>query len=49
MKKGKNSIYNLILKIREKVEQAKKVKTCSEQWNVQEERLSKVNRNELDL
>lgn len=30
MKKGKNSIYNLILKIREKVEQAKKVKTCSE-------------------
>ena len=30
MKKGKNSIYNLILKIREEVEQAEKVKTCVE-------------------
>ena len=31
MKKEKNSFYNQILKIREEVEQAEKVKTCIEQ------------------
>jgi len=49
MKKGKNSIYNLILKIREEVEQAEKVKTCIEQLQEQKKQLSQVKRNELDL
>ena len=49
MKKEKNSLYNQILKIREEVEQAEKVKTCIEQLKEHEKRLSQVKRNELDL
>lgn len=49
LKKEKNSLYNQILKIREEVEQAEKVKTCIEQLQEQEKRLSQVKRNELDL
>lgn len=49
LKKDKNSLYNQILEIREEVEQAEKVKTCMEQLQEQEKRLSQVKRNELDL
>lgn len=49
LKKEKKSIYNQILEIREEVEQAEKVKTCIEQLQGQEKRLSQVKRNELDL
>jgi len=49
IKKEKNSLYNQILKIREEVKQAEKVKTCIEQLQEQEKRLLQVNRNELDL
>ena len=49
MKKEKNSLYNQILEIREEVEQAEKVKTCMEQLQEQEKRLTQVKRNELDL
>ncbi|WP_462133559.1 MobQ family relaxase [Peptostreptococcus stomatis] len=49
MKKEKNSLYNQILKIREEVEQAEKVKICIEQLQEQEKRLTQVKRNELDL
>ena len=49
LKKEKNSLYNQILEIREEVEQAEKVKTCIEQLQEQEKRLTQVKRNELDL
>ena len=49
MKKEKNSLYNQILKVREEVEQAEKVKNCIEQLQIQEKQLSQVKRNELDL
>ena len=40
LKKEKKSLYNQILEIREEVEQAEKVKTCIEQLQEQEKRLS---------
>ncbi|HEL0559380.1 ATP-dependent exoDNAse (exonuclease V) subunit alpha [Streptococcus equi subsp. zooepidemicus Sz105] len=49
LKKEKKSLYNQILEIREEVEQAEKVKTCIEQLQEQEKRLSQVKQNELDL
>lgn len=49
MKKDKKSLYNQILKIREEVEQAEKVKTCIEQLQKKIEELTQVKRNELDL
>ncbi|ERJ82531.1 hypothetical protein HMPREF1987_01417 [Peptostreptococcaceae bacterium oral taxon 113 str. W5053] len=49
LNKEKKSIYNQILKIREEVEQAEKIKTCIEQLQEQEKRLTQVKRNELDL
>lgn len=49
LKKDKNSLYNQILEIREEVEQAEKVKTCIEQLQEREKRLTQVKRNELDL
>lgn len=49
MKKEKNSLYNQILKIREEVKQAEKVKTCIEQLQEQEKRLTQVKKQELDL
>ncbi|MDY6232758.1 MAG: conjugal transfer protein TraA, partial [Peptostreptococcus porci] len=49
LKKEKNSLYNQILEIREEVGQAEKVKTCIEQLQEQEKRLTQVKRNELDL
>ena len=49
MKKAKNSLYNQILEIREEVKQAEKVKTCIEQLQEQEKRLTQVKKNELDL
>ena len=49
LNKEKKSIYNQILKIREEVEQAEKIKTCIEQLQEQEKRLSQVKKNELEL
>ena len=49
LKKEKKSLYSQILEIREEVEQAEKVKTCIEQLEGHEKRLSQVKRNELDL
>ena len=49
LKQEKKSLYNQILKIREEVGQAEKVKTCIEQLQKQEKRLSQVKRNELGL
>ena len=49
LKKEKNSLYNQILEIREEVKQAEKVKTCIEQLQEQEKRLTQVKKNELDL
>ena len=49
LKKEKNSLYNKILEMREEVEQAEKVKTCIEQLEGHEKRLSQVKRNELEL
>ncbi|MDK7723021.1 MobQ family relaxase [Peptoniphilus lacrimalis] len=49
LKKEKKNLYSQILEIREEVEQAEKVKTCIEQLQEQEKRLSQVKRNELDL
>lgn len=49
LKKEKKSLYNQILKIREEVGQAEKVKTCIEQLQEQEKRLSQVKKNELEL
>ena len=40
LKKEKKSLYNQILEIREEIEQAEKVKTCIEQLQEQEKRLS---------
>ena len=40
LKKEKKSLYNQILEIRDEVEQAEKVKTCIEQLQEQEKRLS---------
>ena len=49
LKKEKKSLYNQILEIREEVAQAEKVKTCIEQLQEQEKRLSQVKKNELEL
>ena len=49
MKKEKNSLYNQILEIREKVKQAEKVKTCIEQLQEQEKQPTQVKRNELEI
>ncbi|AEJ24993.1 MobA/MobL family protein [Streptococcus equi subsp. zooepidemicus] len=49
LKKEKKSLYNQILEIREEVGQAEKVKTCIEQLQEQEKRLSQVKKNELEL
>lgn len=49
LKKDKKNLYSQILEIREKVEQAEKVKTCIEQLQEQEKRLTQVKRKELDL
>ena len=49
LKKEKKSLYNQILKIREEVGQAEKGKTCIEQLQEQEKRLSQVKKNELEL
>lgn len=49
LKKEKNSLYNQILEIREEVGQAEKVKTCIEQLQEQEKRLTQVKKQELDL
>ena len=49
LKKKKNSLYNQILDIREEVEQAEKVKTCIEQLQVQEKRLTKSKSQDLGL
>ena len=49
LKKEKNNLYNQILKIREEVEQAEKVKTCIEQLQEHSKQLTQVKRNELDL
>ena len=49
LKKEKKSLYSQIIEIREEVEQAEKVKTCIEQLQEQEKRLSQVKRNELEL
>ena len=49
LKKEKKNLYSQILEIREEVEQAEKVKTCIEQIEGHEKRLSQVKRNELDL
>ena len=49
LKKEKKNLYNQILEIREKVEQAEQVKTCIEQLQEHSKELSQVKRNELDL
>lgn len=49
LRKEKNSLYNQILEIREEVKQAEKVKTCIEQLQGQEKRLSQVKKNELEI
>ena len=49
MKKEKNSLYNQILKIREEVGQAEKVKTCIEQLQEHLKELAKVKKNELEI
>ena len=49
LKKEKKNLYNQILEIREKVEQAEKVKTCIEQLQEQKKELTQVNKQELDL
>lgn len=49
LKKEKKSFYNQILKIREEVEQAEKVKTCIEQLQEHSKQLTQVKWNELDL
>ena len=49
LKKDKKSLYNQILEVREEVAQAEKVKTCIEQLQEQEKRLSQVKKNELEL
>ena len=49
LKKKKNSLYNQILDIREEVKQAEKVKTCIEQLQVQEKRLTKSKSQDLGL
>ena len=49
LKKEKKNLYSQILEIREEVEQAEKVKTCIEQIEGHEKRLSQVKSNELDL
>lgn len=49
LRKEKNSLYNQILEIREEVKQAEKVKTCIEQLQEEEKRLTQVKKDELDL
>ena len=49
LKKEKKSLYNQILEIREEVEQAEKVKTCIEQLQEQEKRLTKKKSQNLEL
>ena len=49
LKKEKKSLYNQILEIREEVAQAEKVKTCIEQLQEQEKRLTKKKSQNLEL
>ena len=49
LRKEKDRLYNQILDIREEVEQAEKVKTCIEQLQVQEKRLTKSKSQDLGL
>lgn len=49
LKKEKNSLYNQILAIREKVEQAEKVKTCIEQLQEHAKELSHSQSQDLGL
>lgn len=49
LRKEKDRLYNQILEIREEVEQAEKVKTCIEQLQVQEKRLTKSKSQDLGL
>lgn len=49
MKKEKTSLYSQILETREEVEQAEKVKTCIEQLQEQEKRLTKSKSQDLGL
>ena len=49
LRNEKDSLYSQIIDIRKEVAQAEKVKTCIEQLQEQEKRLSQVKRNELDL
>ena len=48
MKKEKNNLYNQILKIREEVEQAEKVKTCIEQFHQEDRELIHIKRKTLE-
>ena len=48
MKKEKNSLYNQILKIREEVEQAEKIKTCIEQFHQEDRELIRIKRKTSD-
>ena len=48
MKKEKNSLYNQILKIREEVEQAEKIKTCMEQFHQEDRELIHIKRKTLE-
>ena len=48
MKKEKNSLYNQILKIREEVEQAEKIKTCMEQFHQEDRELIRIKRKTSD-
>lgn len=45
----KNSLYNQILEIREEVKQTEKVKTCIEQLQEQEKRLTQSKNQDLEL
>ncbi len=49
LRKEKDTLYSQIIDIRKEVKQAEKVKTCIEQLQEQEKRLTQVKRNELDL
>ena len=48
LKKEKNNLYNQILKIREEVEQAEKVKTCIEQFHQEDRELIHIKRKTLE-
>lgn len=49
MKKEKDSLYYQIIDLRKEVEQAESVRSCIEQLQKQEKRLSQVKRNELEI